>query len=84
VRPTQPILPGSSQRQLQRRTFATILSLPIILVIATLALLGLWMLLTLSLVFALLACAALVAIGLPICVLLARRSLRRRFPPSQP
>jgi hypothetical protein len=69
---------------LRRRTFATALSLPVMLVGATIILLGLWALLSLALVFALLACAALVAIGLPICILLAKRTWRRRFPPSQP
>jgi ABC-type proline/glycine betaine transport system permease subunit len=74
------LLPESRERRIQRRSFATALSLPVVLVLATVALFGLWALLTLSMILALLACAALVAIGLPICILLARRSLRRRFP----
>jgi ABC-type proline/glycine betaine transport system permease subunit len=79
------LAPGErAHRQMERRTAATILSLPIILVLATVALIGLWALLTLSLMFALLSCAALVAIGLPVCLFLARRSWRHRFPPSQP
>ena len=69
---------------LRRRSFAAALSLPVMLVGATIILLGLWALLSLALVFALVACAALVAIGLPICILLAKRSWHRRFPPSQP
>jgi ABC-type proline/glycine betaine transport system permease subunit len=76
----EQIVPGESHHGLERRTFATILSLPIVLVLATVGLVCLWALLTLSLIFALLACAALVAIGLPTCVWLARRSWRRRFP----
>lgn len=76
------IVPGQSHRNLERRTFSTLLTLPIVFVAATILLVALWALLTLSMIFALLACAVLVAIGLPICVLLAKRNWRRRSPPS--
>ncbi len=77
------IIPPESHHGLEsRRTFATLLTLPIILVIATVGLVCLWALLTLSLIFALIACAALVAIGLPICILLMKRSWQRKFPPT--
>ena len=76
------IIPPESHHGLQRRTFAAVLSAPLVLVIAAVGILCLWLLLTLSLVLALIACAALVAIGLPISVLLARRSWQRRFPPD--
>jgi ABC-type proline/glycine betaine transport system permease subunit len=81
---TRDIIPSQPHRDLRRRTFAPVLSLPFVLVVATILFVGLWVALTLSLVFALIACAALVAIGLPICVLLAKRSWRRRLPPGQP
>jgi len=74
------IVPPEPHLGIEGRTFAAILSLPIVLVIATVGLFCLWALLTLSLIFALLASAGLVAIGLPICVWLARRSWRNRFP----
>jgi membrane protein YdbS with pleckstrin-like domain len=80
---TREIIPGEPQHNIQRRTFATILSIPTVLVLATGILVGVWLVLTLSLIFALLACAALVAVGLPICIFLAKRSWRRKFPPSQ-
>ena len=76
------ITPSKTNR-LHRRTFAAVLSLPLVLVVGTVLLVALWALLTLSMIFALLSCAALVAVGLPICILLARRSWRRRFPPPQ-
>ncbi|HEY6465823.1 MAG TPA: hypothetical protein VIY69_07520 [Candidatus Acidoferrales bacterium] len=77
------VVPGESHRNLERRTFSALLSLPIALVAATGLLVALWALLTLSVIFALLACAALVAVGLPICILLARRNWRTKSPPNQ-
>jgi len=74
------IVPPESHYGIEGRTFAAILSFPIVVVIATVGLVCMWALLTLSLFLALLACAALVAISLPICVWLARRSWRSRFP----
>ena len=76
------IVPGETHRNLERRTFSALLSLPIILVAGTVLLVALWALLTLSMIFALLACAALVATGLPICILLAKRNWRRKLPPN--
>jgi Flp pilus assembly protein TadB len=82
---TREIIPGGPQHhEMARRTFAAILSLPAVLLIATVMLACVWAVLTLSLIFSLIACAALVAIGLPICVLMARRTRRRKFPPNEP
>ena len=75
------IVPPESHHGLSRGAAFTIISTPIVLVLLAMILLAFWALLTLSLIFALLACAALVAIGLPICILLARREWHRRFPP---
>jgi len=66
------------RHDLRGRTLATALSLPVVLVAATVLLVGFWALLTLSMIVALLACAALIVIGLPICVLLAKRNWRSR------
>jgi len=80
----QQIIPPEPHHGLRRRSFGAILSAPLTLVIATVGILCLWLLLTLSLVLALLACAALVALGLPISALLAKRSWRLRFPSREP
>jgi ABC-type spermidine/putrescine transport system permease subunit I len=76
--------PEPHHRLTSGKPFAALISAPVVLAAATVVLLCVWVVLTLSLVLALLVCAALVAIGLPICFFLARRSWRRRFPPSQP